>query len=124
MRSLQVLWVDNDAHASRGSPPDPTYRNRLTTLGELPRFITDLRVTGLPFASPLPVSSMTSLRKLHVSGGQISGLSEVTGLTGLTGLGLRDMGLTSGDLAQLSDLPALEQAATLLNRTRDHAVDN
>lgn len=109
LRRLEVLWVDNGVDASRGSAPDPAYQNRLATLGELPRWLTELRLTGLPLASPLPVSSRTYLRKLYVSGGQVSGLSEVTGLTGLTELGLRDMGLTSADLSSLSRLSALER---------------
>ncbi len=105
---LGVLWLDNGS-TSPGSTPDPAYQNRITTLEQLPRFLTDLRLTGNPLAAPVSVASRTGLRKLYVSGGQISGLSQVAGLTGLTELGLTDMDLTSLDLSDLSRLGALEK---------------
>ena len=105
---LGILWLDNGS-TSVGSTPDPAYQNRITNLGQLPRFLTDLRLTGNPLAAPVSVASRTGLRKLYVSDGQISGLSQVAGLTGLTELGLTDMGLTSSDLSNLSRLRALEK---------------
>lgn len=105
---LGVLWLDNGS-TSPGSTPDPVYRNQITTLQQLPRFLTDLRLSGNPLASPISVASRTGLRKLYVSDGQISGLSEVAGLTGLTELGLTDMDLTGSDLSGLSRLGALEK---------------
>ena len=105
---LGVLWLDNGS-TSAGSTPDPAYRNQITTLAQLPRFLTDLRLTGNPLAAPISVSSRTGLRKLHVSGTQITGLSEVAGLTGLTELGLTSMGLNGSDLSDLSRLGALEK---------------
>lgn len=105
---LGTLWLDNGS-TSVGSTPDPAYQNRITTLAQLPRFLTDLRLAGNPLAAPLSVSSRTGLRKLHVSDTQISGLSEVAGLTGLTELGLTNMDLRSSDLPELSGLRALEK---------------
>ncbi len=105
---LGVLWLDNGS-TSAGSTPDPAYRNQITALAQLPRFLTDLRLTGNPLAAPISVSSRTGLRKLHVSGTQITGLSEVAGLTGLTELGLTSMGLNGSDLSDLSRLGALEK---------------
>ena len=105
---LGVLWLDNGS-TSPGSTPDPAYQNRITTLGQLPRFLTDLRLTGNPLAAPVSVASRTGLRKLYLSGGQISGLSQVAGLTGLTEMGLTDMDLASSDLSNLSRLSALEK---------------
>ncbi|MYJ28934.1 MAG: hypothetical protein F4072_02965, partial [Acidimicrobiaceae bacterium] len=93
---LGVLWLDNGS-TSVGSTPDPAYRNQITTLAQLPRFLTDLRLTGNPLAAPVPVSSRTGLRKLHVSGTQITGLSDLAGLTGLTELGLTSMDLRGSD---------------------------
>ena len=109
LNRLEVLWIDNGVNPSYGSRPDPAYQNRIAALGQLPRSLTDLRLTRLPLASPVSVAARTGLRKLYVSGGQISGLSEVSGLTGLTELGLVDMGLTSADLSGLSRLAALER---------------
>lgn len=105
---LDILWLDNGS-TSVGSTPDPAYQNRITTLAQLPRFLTDLRLTGNPLAAPLSVSSRTGLRKLYVSDTQISGLSEVAGLTGLTELGLTNMDLRGSDLSELSGLRALEK---------------
>ena len=105
---LGVLWLDNGS-TSVGSTPDPAYRNQITTLAQLPRFLTDLRLTGNPLAAPVPVSSRTGLRKLHVSGTQITGLSDLAGLTGLTELGLTSMDLRGSDLSDLSRLGALEK---------------
>lgn len=105
---LGVLWLDNGS-TSAGSTPDPAYRNQITTLAQLPRFLTDLRLTGNPLAAPVSLSSVTGLRKLHVSGAQITPLSEVAGLTGLTELGLTGMGLNGSDLYDLSRLGALEK---------------
>ncbi|MYG98774.1 MAG: hypothetical protein F4011_08845 [Acidimicrobiaceae bacterium] len=105
---LGVLWLDNGS-TSAGSTPDPAYRNQITTLAHLPRFLTDLRLSGNPLDAPVSVSSRTGLRKLHVSGTQITGLSEVAGLTGLTELGLTSMGLNGSDLSELSGLGALEK---------------
>ena len=105
---LGVLWLDNGS-TSAGSTPDPAYRNQITTLAQLPRFLTDLRLTGNPLAAPVPVSSRTGLQKLHVSGTQIAGLSDLAGLTGLTELGLTSMGLSGSDLSDLSRLGALEK---------------
>ena len=105
---LGVLWLDNGS-TSAGSTPDPAYRNQITALAQLPRFLTDLRLTGNPLAAPISVSSRTGLRRLHVSGTQITGLSEVAGLTGLTELGLTSMGLNGSDLSDLSRLGALEK---------------
>ena len=105
---LGVLWLDNGS-TSAGSTPDPAYRNQITALEQLPRFLTDLRLAGNPLAAPVPVSSRTGLRKLYVSGTQITGLSEVAGLTGLTELGLTSMGLRGSDLSDLSGLTALEK---------------
>ena len=105
---LGTLWLDNGS-TSVGSTPDPAYQNRITTLAQLPRFLTDLRLAGNPLAAPLSMSSRTGLRKLHVSDTQISGLSEVAGLTGLTELGLTNMDLRSSDLPELSGLRALEK---------------
>ena len=115
---LGVLWLDNGS-TSPGSTPDPAFQNRITTLGQLPRFLTDLRLTGNPLAAPVSVASRTGLRKLYVSGDQISGLSQVAGLTGLTGLtelGLTDMDLASSDLSNLSRLSALEKLDLSGNR--------
>lgn len=105
---LGVLWLDNGS-TSAGSTPDPAYRNQITTLAQLPRFLTDLRLAGNPLAAPVSVSSRTGLRKLHVSGTQITGLSDLSGLTGLTELGLTNMGLRGSDLSDLSGLRALEK---------------
>ena len=108
LTQLGVLWLDNDS-TSVGSTPDPAYQNQITALGQLPRFLTDLRLAGNPLAAPVSVASRTGLRKLYVSDGQISSLSQVAGLTGLTELGLTDMGLSSADLSNLSRLSALEK---------------
>ena len=108
LTQLGVLWLDNGSTSS-GSTPDPAYQNRITTLGRLPRFLTDLRLTGNPLAAPVSVASRTGLRKLYVGDSQISGLSQVAGLTGLTELGLTDMGVTSSDLSNLSRLSALRK---------------
>ena len=108
LTQLEVLWLDNGS-TSPGSTPDPAYQNQITTLGQLPRFLTDLRLAGNPLTAPVTVASRTGLRKLYVSGGQISGPSQVAGLTGLTELALTDMGLTSADLSNLSRLSALER---------------
>ena len=112
---LGVLWLDNGS-TSPGSTPDPAFQNRITTLGQLPRFLTDLRLTGNPLAAPVSVASRTGLRKLYVSGDQISGLSQVAGLTGLAELGLTDMDLASSDLSNLSRLSALEKLDLSGNR--------
>ena len=108
LTQLGVLWLDNGS-TSPGSTPDPAYQNQITALGQLPRFLTDLRLAGNPLDAPVSVASRTGLRKLYVSDGQISSLSEVAGLTGLTELGLTDMGLSSADLSNLSRLSALEK---------------
>lgn len=108
LTQLGVLWLDNGS-TSPGSTPDPAYQNRITTLEQLPRFLTDLRLAGNPLDAPVSVASRTGLRKLYVSDGQISSLSQVAGLTGLTELGLTDMGLSSADLSNLSRLSALEK---------------
>ena len=108
LTQLAVLWLDNGS-TSPGSTPDPAYQNQITSLGQLPRFLTDLRLAGNPLTAPVPVSSRPGLRKLYVSGGQISGPSQVAGLTGLTELGLTDMGLTGADLSNLARLSSLEK---------------
>ena len=108
LTQLGVLWLDNGS-TSPGSTPDPAYQNRITALEQLPRFLTDLRLAGNPLDAPVSVASRTGLRKLYVSDGQISSLSQVAGLTGLTELGLTDMGLSSADLSNLSRLSALEK---------------
>ena len=105
---LGVLWLDNGS-TSVGSTPDPAYQNQITTLAQLPRFLTDLRLTGNPLTAPVSVSSRTGLRKLYVSDTQISDLSQVAGLTGLTELGLTSMDLRSSDLSRLSGLRTLEK---------------
>ncbi len=105
---LDVLWLDNGS-TSPGSSPDPAYRNQITTLAPLPRFLTDLRLAGNPLVEPVPVSSRTGLRKLYVSDTQLSDLSQVSGLTGLTELGLTNMDLSGSDLSDLSGLRALEK---------------
>ena len=105
---LGVLWLDNGS-TSAGSTPDPAYQNQITTLVQLPRFLTDLRLAGNPLAEPVPVSSRTGLRKLYVSGNQISDLSQLSGLSGLTELGLTNMGLRGPDLSDLAGLRALEK---------------
>jgi Leucine-rich repeat (LRR) protein len=105
---LGVLWLDNGSR-SPGSTPDPAYQNQITTLEQLPRFLTDLRLAGNPLDTPLSVASRTGLRKLYVSDGQISSLSEVGGLTGLTELGLTGMALTGSDLSELSGLRTLDR---------------
>lgn len=105
---LDVLWLDNGS-TSAGSTPDPAYQNQITTLVQLPRFLTDLRLAGNPLAAPVSVSFRTGLRKLHVSDNQIADLSQVAGLTGLTELGLTNMSLRSPDLSDLSGLRALEK---------------
>ena len=115
---LGVLWLDNGSK-SPGSIPDPAYQNRITALGQLPRFLTDLRLAGNPLAAPVPVASRTGLRKLYVSDGQISGLPEVAGLAGLTELGLADMGLTNPDLSNLTGLPTLEKLDLSRNQLTD-----
>ena len=108
LTQLEVLWLDNGS-TSPGSTPDPAYQNQITTLGQLPRFLTDLRLVGNPLTVPVSVSSRTGLRKLYVSGGQLAGPSQVAGLTGLTELGLTDMGLTGADLSNLARLSSLEK---------------
>ena len=105
---LDVLWLHNGV-SSGGSTPDPAYQNRITTLGQLPRWLTDLRLAGNPLVAPVSLASRPGLRKLYLSSGQISGLSELAGLTGLTELGLKDMGLTSTDLSRLPRLLTLEK---------------
>lgn len=106
---LDVLWLHNGV-SSGGSPPDPAYQNQITTLGRLPRWLTDLRLAGNPLAASISLASRTGLRKLYVSSGQISGLSALSGLTGLTELGLTNMGLTD---TSLSSLPRLLTLAKL-----------
>ena len=108
LTQLQVLWLHNGV-SSGGSPPNPAYENQITTLGQLPRFLTDLRLAGNPLSTPISVASRSGLRRLYVSGGQIQGVSEVAGLTGLTELGLEAMDLDSSDLAGLSRLTALQR---------------
>lgn len=103
---LDVLWLHNGVSAG-GSPPDPAYQNQITSLGTLPRWLTDLRLAGNPLAEPISLASRAGLRKLYVSGDQISGLSALAGLTSLTELGLTDLGLTGSDLSSLPRLPAL-----------------
>ncbi len=115
---LDVLWLDNGS-ISPGSTPDASYRNQITTLDDLPRFLTDLRVTGNPLVSPISLTSRTGLRKLHVGDGQISGLSDVAGLSGLTELGLNDMDLTGSELSDLSSLRALEKLDLRRNSITD-----
>ncbi len=105
---LGVLWLDNGS-TSVGGAPDPAYQNQITTLPQLPRFLTDLRLAGNPLAAPLSLSSRTGLRKLYVSDTQVSDLSQVAGLTGLTELGLTSMDLMGSDLADLSGLRGLER---------------
>lgn len=105
---LGVLWLDNGS-TSAGSTPDPAYQNQITTLVQLPRFLTDLRLAGNPLAEPVPVSSRTGLRKLYVSDNQISDLSQLSGLSGLTELGLTNMGLRGPDLSDLAGLRTLEK---------------
>ena len=106
---LEVLWLHNGVHASGGRPPNPDFQNQITSLGRLPRSLTDLRLAGNPLATPIDASSMTALRRLYLSGGQLSGIAEVAGLTGLTELGLEGMSLMSADLAGLSRLSALRK---------------
>lgn len=106
---LEVLWLHNRLVSEPGRPPNPGYQNQITSLGRLPSSLTDLRLAGNPLAAPINVSSRAGLRKLYVSGDQISGISAVSGLTGLTELALRDMVLTSADLSALSRLSALEK---------------
>ena len=106
---LQVLWLHNGVDASLGSAPNPSYQNQVTSVGRLPDSLTDLRLTGNPLTAPITVSSRTGLKKLYLSGDQISGISQVTNLTGLTELGLTDMSLESADLSGLSRLSALEK---------------
>ena len=108
LTELDVLWLHNGV-SSGGSTPDPAYRNRITTLGTLPRWLSDLRLDGNPLDAPISLTSRTGLRKLYVSSGQISGLSALAGLAGLTELGLVDMGLTSADLSRLPRLLTLEK---------------
>lgn len=115
---LGVLWLDNGS-TSPGSTPDTSYRNQITTLDGLPRFLTDLRISGNPLASPIPLTSRTDLRKLYVSDGQISGLSDLAGLSGLTELGLHDMDPTGSDLSELSSLRALEKLDLRRNSLTD-----
>ncbi len=105
---LDVLWLHNGV-SSGGSTPDPSYQNRITTLGTLPRWLSDLRLAGNPLAVPVSLVSRSGLRKLYVSSGQISGLSALAGLTSLTELGLADMGLTSADLSTLPRLLTLQK---------------
>lgn len=45
---LDVLWLDNGS-TSVGSTPDPAYQNQITTLAQLPRFLTDLRLAAIPW---------------------------------------------------------------------------
>ena len=68
--------------------PDPAYQNQITTLAQLPRFLTDLRLTGNPLTAPVSVSSRTGLRKLYVSDTQVSNLAaeRPSGLTPGRGL--------------------------------------
>lgn len=115
---LGVLWLDNGS-TSPGSTPDASYRNQITTLDDLPRFLTDLRISGNPLVSPISLTSRTDLRKLYVSDGQISGLSDVADLSGLTELGLYDMDLTGSDLSELSSLRALEKLDLRRNSITD-----
>ena len=105
---LDILWLHNGV-SSGGSPADPTYQNQITSLGTLPRWLTDLRLAGNPLAAPISLASSTGLRKLYVSGGQISGLAALAGLTELTELGLTSMGLTSSNLSALPRLPVLRK---------------
>ena len=115
---LGVLWLDNGS-TSPGSTPDPVYQNQITTLQQLPRFLTDLRLTGNPLASPVSVESRTGLRTLHVSGSQIRELSQVAGLTSLTELRLTGMDLSGSDLSSLSGLRALEKLDLRRNSISD-----
>ena len=103
---LDVLWLHNGVSVG-GSPPDPGYQNQITDLGPLPRWITDLRLAGNPLSTPISVASREGLRKLYVSGSQISGLPALTGITGLTELGLTGMDLAGSDLPALPSLPEL-----------------
>ncbi|MCY4663253.1 MAG: S-layer homology domain-containing protein, partial [Acidimicrobiaceae bacterium] len=121
LTQLDVLWLHNGVSVG-GSSADPAYQNQITSLGTLPRWITDLRLAGNPLAAPIPLASRAGLRKLYVSGGQISGLPALAGLTGLTELGLRDMDLTGSDLSMLPSLPALQKLDLRDNSIADLAA--
>ena len=118
---LEVLWLHNQAVSEPGRAPDPAFQNRITSVGRLPGSLRDLRLAGNPLAEPITVSGQTSLRKLYLSEGQISNVSEVRGLTGLTELGLTGMSLADSDLSDLSRLSALEKLDLLGNSISDIA---
>ena len=121
LTQLDVLWLQNGVSVG-GSPADPAYQNQITSLGTLPRWITDLRLAGNPLAAPISLTSRAGLRKLYVSGGQISGLPALAVLTGLTELGLRDMDLTGSSLSMLPGLPALQKLDLRDNSIADLAA--
>lgn len=109
---LDILWLHNGVTAG-GSPADPAYRNQITSLAMLPRWVTDLRLAGNPLAEPISLTARAGLRTLYVSGGQIPDLPALAGLTGLTELGL--VGMDLGDLggAGLATLPHLPELRKL-----------